>query len=249
MSIDPTRHTRADGPIARHSGAQIALLLPLVVAYSLARRLLMPVFFVPYRLGVPTDWAYSLDAAIKRAILPITESAEEALRVDVGQSGSSQLPSELTLMQRGQPIRLGDVAQGRPLLLVAFRGSWCSYSRRHLSELAAKYPEFQKLGVEVLAVAARDDEAWWNTHGVRVPFASDAQGRLFEQLGVKSAESLSDKVFGLIKPYESTFLFDRTRELRARDVRDVSDVRMKQKFSSAREWLRICHETIGHATS
>jgi len=59
-------------------------------------------------------------------------------------------------------------------------------------------------------------------------------------LGVKAPQSLSQKVWGTLVPYESVFLFDADRRLIASDVRSVSNTTMRQRFVSTKVWLDLC---------
>lgn len=203
--------------------------------------LLLPLVYIPFRMGVPTCWAYRIDAWVRRTVLPLTESPEKRIAHDVAPAiQPGELAPRTSIRQRGQELSLYDVAKGRQLLLILYRGSWCSYSQLHLADVAEHAERLRQRGVEILAVSSRRDERWWRSKGVDIPLAADPEGTLFEALGVKAPQSLSQKVWGTLVPYESVFLFDADRRLVASDVRSVSNTQMKQRFVSTAMWLDRC---------
>jgi peroxiredoxin len=230
-------------PIRRDSRMQAGLGAAATGVWIALRYLLLPVLYIPYKLKVPTCWAYRIDAYVRRNIQPLTELPDELLRQDLPpRIGTGDRLPDIAVKRRGEPVGVRDFAKGRPLLLIAYRGSWCSYSRLHLADLAKSYDDFVRSGLEMLAVSTRRDERWWRSRGVEVPLAGDRQGVLFDALGIRSPQSLQQKVWGTLVPYESVFLFDASGKLVSCDVRDVNDYKMKQTFLSARKWLEIARQ-------
>jgi peroxiredoxin len=227
-------------PIRRGGPLQVGLGTVITAVWIILKYLLVPVLYIPYKLGIPTCWAYRLDAYVRRTVLPLTESPDENLRQDVSpRISTGEVIPDIAVKQRGESVSVRDVAKGHALLLIVHRGSWCSYSRLHLADLAEKYNEFKNSGVEMLAVSAQRDERWWRSKGVHLPLAGDRQGVLFEALGIKCPQSLQQRVWGTLVPLESVFLFDSSRKLMACDIRNVSNTKMKQQFLSAKKWLEI----------
>jgi peroxiredoxin len=222
----------------RRSGlVEVAVKAPAVGIWMGVKHLLAPVLYLPFRLGVPTCWAYRIDAYVKRTILPLTELPDERILHDVmPRIQRGDFAPRTKIRHRGEALTLYEVAEGRPLLLILFRGSWCSYSRLHLADVMQYAEQFRQCGIEILAVSSRRDERWWKSQGVDVPLAADRDGLLFEALGVKAPPSFTQQVWGTLVPHESMFLFDSDRRLIASDVRMVSNVHMKQRFSSAKIW-------------
>ena len=211
--------------------------------WIIVKYLLVPVMYIPFRLGVPTCWAYRIDAYVRRTLLPVTESPEERLAHHITpRLQPGEFAPRTSVRQRGRVVTLYDVAPGRQLLLILFRGSWCTYSQLHLADAAQHAERLRERGVEILAVSSRRDEQWWKSKGVDIPLAADRDGALFDALGVKAPQSLLQKLWGTLVPYESVFLFDIDRRLIASDVRSVSNTRMRQRFVSTKMWLDLARQ-------
>jgi peroxiredoxin len=232
----PTRIERS-GPLA------VPVRAAATAAWIAVKYLLLPVLYIPYRLGVATCWAYRIDAYMRRTLLPLTELPDERISQHIApRIRPAELAPHVPIKYRGQIVDLYGVAPGRQLLLIVYRGSWCSYSQLHIADAAAHADQLRRRGVEILAVSSRRDERWWTSKGIDLRFAADSQGALFEALGVKAPQSLSQKVWGTLVPYESVFLFDADRRLVACDVRNVSNTRMRQRFVSTKAWLDLCEQ-------
>lgn len=225
--------------IQRSGPLQLALRMPLSSLWIALRFMLVPLLWVPYRLGSRMRWAYSIDAFMKRTCYPLTEGPDpdSARSVAPRLAPGDPLPS-VTVQVDGRAVDLASVARGQRLLLVLFRGSWCPYSRLHLSDLASLQDQLRAAEVCVLAVSVHDDAAWWRTKGVRFSVAHDPSGRIYQALGVAIDPPISHRVWGMLVPHESVFLFDRDGALIASDTRRLSSFKTKQKFLSAAQWLR-----------
>ena len=186
--------------------------------------------------------AFALDAWMKRALYPLTETADEAMRNDV--DAGSALPGAGWAQMPPQPVDLAACAAGRPLLLILFRGSWCPYSRLHLADLATVAQPLHDLGVAVLAVSARRHDRWWQARGVDFNFAADPDGDLFRVMGVRVEPPLSHRVWGMLLPHESVFLFDRGGNLVAADARRLNGMKARQTFLTAARWLALARELV-----
>lgn len=250
MSVERQMSTAASGEcsIARYSPARVAFHMVGSGGYIAAKWCLSPVFYLARQAGWRGEWPRRLDAAINRAVMPLTESPDDRARCDVNPT-----------LRRGDPIpdvpvRLADGTSrsirsfsDRPLLLVPLRGSWCPYSRLHLADLNAALPRLEAANVRVLAVSNYADADLWQGWGVRIPVAGDPDGTLFRALGVR-VEHWMDTAWGRVLPYESAFLFDASGRLIAADVRRVSSYRPRQTFLSGEEWLRIVHNQTMEAS-
>jgi peroxiredoxin len=214
------------------------------VSWIALRHLLIPALYVPYKMGIEACWAYRIDSYVKRTLFPLTErpATKQAEEIRPALRTGDSLP-DVQVKQRGGLEKLSTLAQGRPLLLVLFRGSWCPYSRMHLTDLAKGYPALRDSGVEVLAVSTRRDEHWWRSKGVDLPLAADREGALFAAMGVRMPQTLNHKVWGALLPHEGVFLFDKSGKLVTCDVRNVKNTKMGQRFLSAQQWLDICRST------
>lgn len=238
----PTCTIRPDPPLRR------VLHIVSTGGYVVVKWLLGPLFYLARRAGWQGSWTKDLDAAINRAVLPLTERADHQLRCDVTPRlrPGDALPDISVSLANG-PLRSIRSYLDRPMLLVLVRGSWCVYSRLHLADLNGLLPQFEAANIRVLGVSSYADEAEWQRLGVRIPVAVDAEGALFRALGVQ-VEQWMETAWGRVLPHESAFLFDAAGRLIAADVRRVSGYQTGQTFLSGDEWLRIMHKHIASST-
>jgi len=68
------------------------------------------------------------------------------------QTGESA-PDVTLLDTTGAPVRLHDTLRDGPAILTFFRGRWCSYCRKYLSELQAAADAIGRRGARILAVS------------------------------------------------------------------------------------------------
>jgi len=238
------------GLLKPHGLGQLSFRLPMTVSYIALRYLLVPLLYVPYRLGISPRWAYWFDTNFKRAVFPLTEHPDARVmqqvpsRLKIG----DPLP-DVSVTTRSGPVNLSTFSRGRPLLLIVFRGSWCPYSRMHMTDLAKNYEVLKQHGFEVVAVGTQADEEWWNERDIRFPIAADPDGVLFERLGMKIDPPVQHRVFGMSFPHESVFLFDKDSRLVAYDARRVSNTKLRQTFLDGTKWLELGREKDARAAS
>lgn len=235
---------RARRVIQKDTPAVVRIKLVLTSGWIGIRYLFVPILWAFHRLGRPMDVPYAIDSRIKRVLFPKTEApndtARNDARVELGTPGWVQVADQREKLER--------LAQGQPLLLVAYRGSWCPYSRLHLTDLASHSDRFARLGIRLAGVSSRTDDSYWHSCGVYIETIADPAGDMFRALGVYRAPSLSQTVWGMLLPHESTFLFDRNGTLVAVDTRHLSATKTGQTFLSANAWLSAV-ERLQHAGS
>ena len=227
--------------IARYSPTRVAFHLVGSASYIAAKWCTSPVFYLARRAGWRGEWPRRLDAAINRAVMPLTEEPDDRTRCDVTPTlrRGDPIPDVPVRLADGTPRSIRSFSD-RPLLLVPLRGSWCPYSRLHLADLNAALSRLEAANVGVLAVSSHPDADLWQGWGVRIPVAGDPDGALFRALGVR-VEHWMETAWGRVLPHESVFLFDASGRLIAADVRRVSSYHTRQTFLSGEEWLRIIH--------
>ncbi len=214
--------------------------MPMTATWIALRLLLVPLLYIPYRLGSSMRWAHEVDAWVKRLCFPLTERAEAQSAVQVlPKLREGDTIPDVSVARGDLTTSLARLVQEGPLLLILYRGNWCPYSRLHLSHLAASYARFQAAGITVLGVTAHSRAHWWKAKGVDFPMADDPTGAVFDALGVKAPTSLPNRVWGTLVPHESVFLFDRGGELLACDVRRLSSYKVGQRFLSADKLLEL----------
>lgn len=186
----------------------------------------------------------NIDLKINRAILPLTEKPDGKLRMEVNTSlnNGDQLPSIQLMFPDGSFGALNTYTK-TPLLLVFVRGSWCSYSRLHLSDLMSKKDTFEKAGIKLLAITSYKDQDWWLSKGIYIPMCIDAKGEVFKRFGIQ-IKSWVEFAWGRILPHESAFLFNHNGILVSSDVRRVSGFVPGQRFLGSERWLEIANKYL-----
>jgi peroxiredoxin len=254
------QQSKVDVNIRRHNLLQVCALLPLSGAWIAVRFMLVPILWIPYRLGANMNHAFIVDSFMKRMLFPLTEQADQVVvrseipanLPNVKVTHLKSFPDPTTNARNGvarhartvgdDPITLKEFARGRPLFLIVYRGSWCPYARLHLADFVSIVDELEDLGVAVIAVSAHNHYTWWWSKGVRLSFAADPAGDLFRALGVYSQSPLAHRVWGLLLPAESVFFFDADGKLVIADVRQLSSTKIKQTFCAAEKWLGHAQE-------
>jgi peroxiredoxin len=103
--------------------------------------------------------------------------------IPVGQ----HVPDGTVLGADGKPVSLSSLYAKGPVLLAFYRGGWCPYCNFEIRELSKAYPEFQKRGVQPVAVSVEkpEEEAKMTaTYTVPFPILSDGDLALIEPFHV-----------------------------------------------------------------
>ncbi len=235
LNLVTSSRSESEPSIRRHAAIVAKLRMPLAGLWIAARFLLVPALFVPFKCGSRMRWAFALDSFVKRIFYPLTEQPDSVRQNAIGASVPVRLP-DIPIEVEGNSVSLADFARDRRVLLVLYRGSWCPYSRLHLTDLARIASEFKRRNTTVLAVSAHDHSAWWRSKGVHFTFGADPEGRLFAAMGVKIEPPFMHRVWGLLLPHESVFLFE-NNTLIASDIRRLSSIKSHQTFLDSRQWL------------
>jgi len=93
--------------------------------------------------------------------------------------------------EQGNPVNTADM--GAPLLLLFYRGNWCPLCMAQIREVAARYQDLEKRGVQVLAISPQPE-----THSadlakrfqVNIRFCVDRDNRVARQLGIFAKNGL-----------------------------------------------------------
>ena len=100
----------------------------------------------------------------------------------------------------GDKVRLSDVTDEQPALLLFYRGDWCPFCMDQLDGIKAVLPEIQEQGVQVIAVSPDDVATTENTRrqfGQGFLFWSDKETENMSQFGIDREDGL---------PHPSVFL-------------------------------------------
>jgi peroxiredoxin len=87
----------------------------------------------------------------------------------------------------GTPVSRSAYQEGRPLLLLFFRGTWCPQCRRQLDQLRRDQPAFVARGVKLLGVAAQKRSrlaAFLADHPLYFPILADEEKAVTKAYGV-----------------------------------------------------------------
>lgn len=107
--------------------------------------------------------------------------------IPIGMSAQNTLPEGND--QNGELINSNELLAEGPVLLVFYRGNWCPYCRKHLSELQESLNEIRKAGASVVVVT---------------PESEAAVGSMIEQTGAEF-HIISDKGYRIMKDYGLDF--------------------------------------------
>jgi len=230
--------------IYKHSLIKLPIFIVASGVYIILKYITSPFIYLFKRMGYTFNSLTRWDASINRVILPLTESADKTEKLDVKTrlKKGDKLPSMRITFSDGSLGRLNEFTKS-PLLLIFMRGSWCSYSRLHLSDLIVRKEEFEKAGISLLAITSYEDQDWWLSKGIDIPICIDKKGEIFDKFGIR-VETWMEFAWGRIVPHESAFLFDSNGVLVESDVRKVSSIFPGQKFLGSERWLEIAHKCV-----
>ncbi len=216
--------------ITKHQTFELPLYIAMSSVYIILKYIISPFLYTLRKLGLSSSLPRQLDASINRVILPLTESSDNVEKLDV--QPKLKKGDKLPLVQLKDPDGknglLSDYTTS-PLLIIFVRGSWCSYSRLHLTDLMLHKEEFENAGIKLLAITGYKDQEWWRSKEIDIPMRVDQKGDIFKTFGVQM-DSWVDYAWGRILPHESVFLFDRERNLKFFDVRKVIGFLPGQQF-------------------
>jgi len=93
--------------------------------------------------------ALLLAAGCTLPIAKVPQSAEEIRPLQVG----STIPNVVLRAPTGEPFDLRQAVMEKPTVLIFYRGGWCPYCNRHLSELQQVEEDLLALGYRILAIS------------------------------------------------------------------------------------------------
>ncbi len=90
----------------------------------------------------------------------------------------SKIPAATLKNAGGESIDLAAAMDGKPTLLVFYRGGWCPICMRHLTEMQKDLAAFEEMGYRTLAISQDTPELIQKTikkRGVKVELLSDGE--------------------------------------------------------------------------
>ena len=109
------------------------------------------------------------------------QKAESSLKV------GQKAPQFVGFDQNGNQFKSSDVLKDKQLIVVFYRGQWCPYCNRHLSELQDHLEDFQKAGAQIVAVTPEKTENIEKTikkTKTEFPVLWDKDNSIMESFGV-----------------------------------------------------------------
>jgi peroxiredoxin len=135
-------------------------------------------------------------AGFAQRVAPERVTMLEAATRDLRASGIEQralhagdaAPADLTLPDAlGRPVRLADLWQRGPLVLLFYRGGWCPYCNLELRAWQKRLPELQRLGASLVAVSPQTPDHSMSTaekNELAFPVLSDSALAASDTFGV-----------------------------------------------------------------
>lgn len=80
------------------------------------------------------------------------QKAESILKI------GEKAPNFIAFDQNGDKFKSSEVLKEKQLIVVFYRGQWCPYCNRHLSELQDHLEDFKKAGAQIIAVSPEKTE-------------------------------------------------------------------------------------------
>lgn len=80
------------------------------------------------------------------------QKAESTLKI------GQKAPKFVAFDQNGNKFKSSDILKEKQLIVVFYRGQWCPYCNRHLSELQDHLEDFKKAGAQIIAVSPEKTE-------------------------------------------------------------------------------------------
>jgi peroxiredoxin len=86
------------------------------------------------------------------SLLVVAATAMPAMGAGVPKVGEA-IPDAMVRDEQGREVSLRDLVDGKPTVLVFYRGGWCPFCTKHLKELAGIAKPLEAAGVQLLAIS------------------------------------------------------------------------------------------------
>ncbi|MDX1641335.1 MAG: peroxiredoxin-like family protein [Balneolaceae bacterium] len=113
----------------------------------------------------------------------VADSADEVKPLETGEN----IPDVTLSNAFGHDIRLTEVVSEKPTLLVFYRGGWCPYCNKHLSQLAEIEGQLYDMGIQIVGISPdRPDYLRESTmeHELSYQLLSDADMNTSKKFGL-----------------------------------------------------------------
>ncbi|MDF3130691.1 peroxiredoxin-like family protein [Kiritimatiellaeota bacterium B1221] len=114
------------------------------------------------------------------------EVAADAENVSVIEAGSD-VPNPILIQMDGKSVKLSDLRNDEPTVVVFYRGGWCPYCNRQLSALQEVMPQLKEKGWKLIAISPDKPEELKKTlekNELDYVLASDSRMEAAEAFGI-----------------------------------------------------------------
>lgn len=113
------------------------------------------------------------------------------------------IPSSKVFSRDAKPFQLNELVKDRNVVLVFYRGGWCGYCMKHLSELKLYETQFDSLGYDLVAISTDDPD-----HAEEVKNEKDLEFEIYSDHKMYAAHAMgiafkvSDDLFEKYKGFD-----------------------------------------------
>ena len=86
------------------------------------------------------------------SLLGYSQKASEICALNIG----AEVPSAIIKDIEGNSVDIKNVASSQPTIIIFYRGGWCPYCTKHLSDIRKVEEEIKKYGYQVIALSTDD---------------------------------------------------------------------------------------------
>ncbi len=127
-----------------------------------------------------TVFSTGLSHGQNTATMSIPETAKDICPILVGE----KLPEASLRNTEGQIVKLHDLINQKPTVLVFYRGGWCPYCNNQLSGLAEIENSVLGLGYQIIAVSPDDYQNLQAKEEINYTLLSDPKANLIQDIGI-----------------------------------------------------------------
>jgi peroxiredoxin len=129
---------------------------------------------------------------------PVADKAEDVHPLQVG----AMVPDGQLTQLNGQKVQLEKLINGKPTVLIFYRGGWCPYCNLQMGQLVQVEPKLLDLGYQMLAISpdqpAKLSESM-DKHKINYTLLSDSELQLTRKFGL--AYQVSPEILGKMKGF------------------------------------------------
>lgn len=86
------------------------------------------------------------------AYTAMAQTAQEVCAINIGE----EVPSASITTTEGKKLDIADIAKEQPTIILFYRGGWCPYCTRHLTEIRNIESDITDMGYRIIAISPDD---------------------------------------------------------------------------------------------